>query len=213
MPPRVPGERPNTNIKFLLFDTMSFPPAPSPLKAEAWAEMMEGYPGNLGRDLLGMIRYGAKLGYTSGDLSYRWRRLERNRPMTEEEEAHVDAEVRSRAEKGALRVLGDDEHVVCSPLGAVLKPAVDAVKKHRTIHNLSWSKDGDEETSVNAGIRSDDVKMEYWELGEMFRELGQQTREDPDNRRGRTLWKVDLKDAYRHVVVVEERDSRLLGFF
>ena len=52
----------------------------------------------------------------------------------------------------------------------------------------------------------------FYDLENLLRALGAATRRDPLNQEGRTLWKLDLKDAYRHVVV-EQGDARLLGYF
>jgi hypothetical protein len=54
--------------------------------------------------------------------------------------------------------------------------------------------------------------LRYYDLDKLMRELGKEARRDPGNLECRTLWKVDLKDAYRHVVV-ERTDARLLGYF
>lgn len=212
IPRRKPGPRPNTNVEFLLYDVMSFPAAKSPLNERVWEELLRSDPGDLGKDIQGMIRYGAKIGYEGEKLRFRSRRLEENLPMDAGAERHVEQEIRNRVAKGAVRPLKNHEHVVCSPLGAVPKPEVNGVKMYRTIHHLSWPRRGRWEVSVNEGINSAWVTLRYFSLDELLRELGKQSREDPGNRRGRVLWKVDLKDAYRHVVV-EENDSRLLGFF
>lgn len=207
VPWRKPGSRLNTNVKFLLYDVMSFPAALSPLNEASWGELMKDYPGTLGRDILGMIRHGAKIGYEGDELRRGSRRLEQNLPMEAEAERHVEEEIKKRVAQGAVRLLDDSQHVVCSPLGAVPKPAVDGKKMWRTIHHLSWPRKGGREMSVNAGIDSELVTLRYYNLDEMLRELGRQGREDPHNRRGRVLWKVDLKDAYFGMVSVRVRGA------
>lgn len=82
----------------------------------------------------------------------------------------------------------------------------------RKIHHLSWPRTFQKETSVNEGIDSKAVTLRYYDLDIFRRELGEACRRDPGNLEGRYLRKVDLKDAYRHVVV-ERQDARLLGYF
>jgi hypothetical protein len=102
--------------------------------------------------------------------------------------------------------------VVTSPVGAVPKPTVNGEEKSRMIHHLSWPKRSRTDSSVNVGIDSGAVTLHYSDIEVQLRALGAAARRDPENLEGRYLWKVDLKDAYRHVVV-EQRDARLLGYF
>jgi hypothetical protein len=75
MPVSLPPPQPNTRIKIKLYDVESFPAAVSPLNADIWYELLESYPGSLRDDIVGMIRYGAKLGYElTDDLRRRSRR-------------------------------------------------------------------------------------------------------------------------------------------
>lgn len=213
-PPRIPpGPQPNTTVKICLYDVESFPAASSPLNANAWYQLLEGYPGNPREDLQGMIRHGARIGYElRDDLRRTSRRLERNLPMTEGGSLHVEREIAERLQKGSVLRAAEDEHVVTSPLGAVPKPAVDGVEKSRTIHHLSWSKVSKTDSSVNARIDSNAITLHYSDIEVLLRALGEAARRDPQNLEGRYLWKVDLTDAYRHVVV-EQRDARLLAYF
>jgi hypothetical protein len=214
IPPRdLPGPQPNTNVKILLYDVESSPAAPSPLNANAWYQLLDGYPGDLREDIQGMITYGAKIGYElRDDLRRRSRRLEQNLPMTKRGSRHVEREIAERLRTGAVLRAADEEHVVTSPLGAVPKPTVNGVEKDRSIHHLSWPKRSKKDSSVNAGIDSNAVTLRYSNIEVMFRALGAASRRDPENLEGRYLWKIDLKEAYRHVVV-ERRDARLLGYF
>jgi hypothetical protein len=214
VPPGLPpSEQPNTRIMFKLYDVESSPAAISPLNVDAWYSLLDCYPGTLRDDIVGMIRYGAKLGYElSDDLRRRSRRLETNLPMDEGGAAHVQKELAARIATGQVLRAGADEHLVTSPLGAVPKPMVGGELKWRTIHHLSAPRRSKTDTSVNQGISSEAVTLRYSGLDRIMREIGEAAREDPRNLNGRTLWKVDLKDAYRHVVV-EKHDARLLGYF
>lgn len=213
MPVSLPPPQPNTRIKIKLYDVESFPAAVSPLNADMWYELLESYPGSLRDDIVGMIRYGAKLGYElTDDLRRRSRRSERNLPMEEGGAAHVEKELAARIAKGQVLRASPNEHLVTSPLGAVPKPMLEGEVKWRSIHHLSAPRNSRTDSSVNEGISSEAVTIGYSGLERMFRELGAAARADPRNLDRRTLWKVDLKDAYRHVVV-EQRDARLLGYF
>jgi hypothetical protein len=205
--------QPNTEVRFSLYDVESFPAIVSPLKPEVWGQLLVDYPGQLSNDIQGMIRHGAKLAYSpKGHLRTESRRGTLNLPMEEAGAAHVHAEICRRLAQGQLLLAEPNEHVVTSPIGAVPKPTIDGVRKWRTIHHLSFPRRSTRKDSVNAGIDSGDVTLTYYDLESLLGELGKETRGDPDNRNGRVLWKVDLKDAYRHVVV-EREDARLLGLF
>jgi hypothetical protein len=213
LPTSPPPEQPNTQIKIKLYDVESSPAAVSPLNVNAWYQLLEGYPGTLRNDITGMIRYGAKLGYElSDDLRRRSRRSETNLPMEDGGIAHVEKELATRIASGQVLRAAPYEHLVTSPLGAVPKPMVGGELKWRSIHHLSAPRNSRTDSSVNQGISSEAVTLRYSGLDRMMREIGRAARVDPHNVKGRTLWKVDLKDAYRHVVV-EKRDARLLGYF
>lgn len=209
-----PSAQPNTRAGFDVYNAKSFPATVSPLVLDAWRDLLCDYPGELGDMICGMIQHGAKLGYSpQGGLRFRSRRLQRNLPMDEGGEKHVEEELMRRLEQGVvLRADDDSGHLVTSPLGAVPKPMVDGIQKWRTIHHLSWPRSRKEARSVNAGIDSEAVTLRYYDLDGLMKELGAASRRDPENKEGRTLWKVDLKDAYRHVVV-EREDARLLGYY
>lgn len=132
--------------------------------------------------------------------------------MDAEGEAHIEEELHRRLDKGLVLRARDDEHLVTSPLGAVPKPPVDGVRKSRTIRNLSSPKNPRKGASVNAGIDSEAVALRYSDLEKFLRTVRDASRRDSCNLERRTLWKVDLKDAYRHVVV-EREDACLLGFY
>jgi hypothetical protein len=212
-PATLPGPQGNTRIRMELHNAKSFPAVKSPLDEEMWWRMMEGYPGKLRDDIRGMSRHGVKLGYElSGGLRTTWRRVEGNLPMDDDGFAHVAKEIALRLEKGLILKATENDHLVTSPLGAVPKPPVDGVKKWRTIHHLSWPRLPSRGESVNSGICSEAVTLRYYDLGDWMQELGKGSRRDPLNDDGRVLWKVDLREAYRHVVV-DRDDARLLGYF
>lgn len=212
-PPILPLARPNTGVFFTLYDDKSSPAVASPLKPDVWKELLTGYSGELPQHIEGMIRHGAKIGYDpQGPLRFTSRRGTTNLPMDTEAIQHVNEEILRRVEKREVLVSQPGEHIVASPIGAVPKPSVDDVKKWRTIHHLSYPKRRSTLESVNDGINSDNVTLNYYNLDGMLLELSSATRRDPNNTEGGKLWKVDLKDAYRHVVI-DQSDARLLGYF
>lgn len=130
-PPSSPTEaQPNTDVQIALYDVESFPAAPSPLNADSWFLLMDGYPGGLRDEIHGMIKHGAKLGYERSDtLRRRSRRLERNLPMTEGGYAHVEKEIGERLSSGCVVTAEGNDHLITSPLGAVPKLTLDGVEK------------------------------------------------------------------------------------
>lgn len=200
-----PPARPNTTAGFQLFDPTDSPAAPSPLKARAWAHLLQAYPDQeYVRNVVGMIRHGAKIGYC-GPLRTTGREAEAvpNLPMTDEEERHVLNATMAKLRAGQTKAVSpSSQHsgsaFVASPVGTVPK----GEGKFRTIHHLSWPRRSG--PSVNDGIDPEAVPLAYEELGPVFEQVGGA----PDEGE---LFKVDMKDAFYHIVVAS-RDAPLLGF-
>jgi len=56
--------RPNTSIPFPVFDgSSSLSSSPSPLKIAAWRELLRSYAGDLSAALIGILKFGALIGY------------------------------------------------------------------------------------------------------------------------------------------------------
>lgn len=206
--------RPNTELRFPFFDPTSRPTIKSPLSAAVWRSFLHDYPdeGTLSTALVGAIEHGALLAYEGTAQSPRLGK--QNLKMTVEECAAVNEEVLRRSREGGL-VTVDLSNIpkgfIASPLGAVKKPSVNGVKKFRTIHHLShprnFTRPG--QASVNAGINIDKVTLVYESIEGIF----DQIRDAHDHGiSDLALWKVDLKDAYRHVVLAWSV-APLLGFY
>nr|QBH67617.1 hypothetical protein UEMT_2083 [Ustilago esculenta] len=115
---------------------------------------------------------------------------------------HLRREISSRVSEGRLRpvVSPDAAQLVCSPVGVVPKPHSN---KLRTIYHLSHPRlPGTRLPSVNSHIDTALVAIKYDTLDAIMDYI----REHP----GALLWKADLEDAFRHVVVAKS-DARLMG--
>lgn len=198
-PQSPPPARPNTTCHFAVFDSTDVPATSSPLVAEMWEALLCDYPDRSFVDnIVGMIRHGAKLGYEGV-----WREENRpavgvqNLPMSEEELHHIRQSVAERLAQRRSMAVNDGE-VVVSPVGTVPKPN----GKYRTINHLSWPRRRRGHPFVNDGIDPETVSFAYANLDNLFAAI---------RRASGEIWKVDLVDAYFHVVVASQ-DARLLGF-
>lgn len=212
--PYTPPCRPNTVVKFEFFDPLDVPAAPSPLRPDVWGQFLRAYPdgGVFSGLLLGAIRHGAKLAYEG---AMRMPRVEvRNLPMSPEERASVDAEIKARFANGglvALRAPDVPSNFVASPLGAVEKAGAGPKKKFRTIHNLSHPRNGSDpaRASLNSGIDKETVTIQYESIDGLFRQI--RAAHEAGLSASLGLWKIDLKDAYRHIVLAKSI-APMLGF-
>ncbi|BEJ16100.1 hypothetical protein CspHIS471_0507050 [Cutaneotrichosporon sp. HIS471] len=198
-----PPARPNTTRPFPVFDPADRSATPSRLDPDAWYALLADYPIPSFREaIVGMIRHGAKLGY-EGPLRDTVRRAPRNHPMEEGAVAAVRASVASAVQRGLTRVHQDGAPFVQSPVGAV--PKRGGSSAWRMINDLSWPR-VPPGTSVNDGIDMAEAPLTYSSIDELFEVMRVR-----HNHTDTALWKVDLKDAYRHIVVAEG-DTHLLGF-
>lgn len=214
--------RPNTVPPFPVFDPQSRPAVESRLRPDAWEHALEGYPDPVFvRNILGMIEHGAKLGY-EGPLRGTDRPCKANHVMDDDALEAVRSSVKASCSAGYTRMRLPGEAVVYSPVGAVpKKPA-----GWRMINDLSWPRPSDRQptTSVNQDIQMPKKWLNYQSVDALFEDLAAEhaardgsiaSKMDRLNGVERDddvwLWKVDLKDAYRHIAV-DENDARLLGF-
>lgn len=203
-PPDAPvPARPNTTPPFPVFDPAGSPATTSRLRPEAWAHALQGYPDPaFVHNILGMIKHGAKLGY-DGPLRGSDRPVPRNHNMSGEALTAVRTSVREACAKGFTRLKRPGEVSAQSPVGAVPKKP----SGWRMINDLSWPRTQDRvpSSSVNEGVQLPERWLSYQSIDGLLDDL------TVDFDADTWLWKMDLKDAYRHVVV-DAADAALLGF-
>ncbi len=196
-----PPARPNTSCPFPVFDASDSPALASPLVADAWSALLRDYPDRQFVDnLVGIIRHGALLGYT-GPLRAAGRPPVANHSMDPHVLSAVRSQVRTAVSDGFTRAVQDTDSITFSPIGAVPKRG----GGHRLINDLSWSSIPDG-PSVNSGIGFPPGTMSYETIEPFFSEVALLS-----DVTDLVIWKVDLKDAFRHIPVAS-RDSYLLGF-
>ncbi|SPO28963.1 uncharacterized protein UTRI_10233 [Ustilago trichophora] len=201
-----PPPRPNTTIMLPLFDAGTCPARRGTMQqaAAAWHTILARYPDQLvAAQLLGGIKHGVNIGY-NGPLATlpRYSGVE-NLPMDLNGRQHVAKEIQARILEDRLKQVEPSQcQLVCSPIGTVPKPRS---SKLRTIHHLSHPRQphSGQLPSVNDGIRQEYTYIKYTGLTCLI----DYVRDNP----GCMLWKSDLVDAFRHVVV-SDKDARLLGF-
>nr|QBH67499.1 hypothetical protein UE_1433 [Ustilago esculenta] len=177
---RPPAPRPNTSCVRPIFDQTDTPATVGTLNAQHWSPFLNLYPDQA---FAAQIRGVLLHGVKLG------------------------YEGPSRVSEGRLRpvVSPDAAQLVCSPVGVVPKPHSDKLHsdKLHTIYHLSHPcLPGTHLPSVNSHIDTALVAIKYNTLDAIMDYI----REHP----GALLWKADLEDAFRHMVVAES-DTCLMG--
>ena len=184
--------RPNTTPQFVPFiQANPLVNSPSPLRIQAWAALLEDYPGHLPSILVGILTFGCEIG---SNLSLRARNC-KNLISCLKDPGIISQKIAEDLALGRIRVALSP--IVTSPLGLV--PKSDG--GWRRIHNLS-SPIGD---SVNCHIPPEFGALEYTTVSailEHVRKAG----------RGCILIKRDLKDAFRNIPL-SIQSRRLMGFY
>ncbi|SPO25992.1 uncharacterized protein UTRI_03357 [Ustilago trichophora] len=197
-----PPPRPNTSCAQPIFHSADVPATIGSLLPHLWHPFLELYPDPaLATQLRGALQHGIKLGY-DGPLRHSTRLDVTNLPMDNEDLHHLRREIDVRLQEGRLRPVADPAiaQLVCSPVGVVPKPHSE---KRRTIYHLSHPRQpGKRLPSVNDGIHSSFVSIHYENLDTIMEFI----REHPSA----SLWKADLEDAFRHIILAES-DARLMG--
>ncbi|SPO29085.1 uncharacterized protein UTRI_06034 [Ustilago trichophora] len=197
-----PPPRPNTWCEEPIFDVSDTPATVGTLNIRYWSPFLDLYPDQVfAAQLRGALQHGVKLGY-SGQLCSAPRLEINNLPMDDDDVQHLRREIQARVQEGRLRPVDNpaDINLVCSPVGVVPKPHSN---KRRTIYHLSHPrKPGSRLPSVNDGINKAFVAIRYETLDAVMEYI----REHPSA----SLWKADLEDAFRHVIVASS-DARLMG--
>lgn len=198
--------RPNASMPEALFNPDHAPARHGSMQEAlpAWSQMLAAYPDqHVAKQLLGAIQHGISVGY-SGPLQQQSRFDNvKNLPMDQAGRQHVEAEIQQRLAEGRLQEVDPQKHqLVCSPIGTAPKPRS---TKLRTIHHLShprWPQPG-QLHAVNDGIKPAFTHIKYTSLSPLMEYIRANV--------GCLLWKSDLVDVFRHVVVSND-DVRLLGF-
>lgn len=197
-----PPARPNTLCKQPISNPTDAPATNSSLQLPCWAPFLNLYPDQHFADQLrGALQHGIRLGYF-GPLCNEARLTVANLPMDKEDKAHLRTEIDAQVLEGRLCLVPDpaSARLVCSPVRVVPKPHSN---KQHTIYHLSHPrKPGSRLPSVNDGIHPDFVSIHYENLDMVIDYIR--------NHPGALLWKADLEDAFRHVIV-SESDARLMG--
>ncbi|KAJ6552939.1 hypothetical protein B0H19DRAFT_913833, partial [Mycena capillaripes] len=197
--PPVPPIRPNTSITFPVAGSPTSTVA-GPLNPAALSYLLREYPDqSFVQHLVNICNHGASIGYTGPRVG---RVFSRNLPATPSEHAATAADILTNLKLGELRRVDDlpdhlKSRVFYSPIGSVPKSGGGC----RTIHHLSYP-EGD---SINDGISSSAVTLAYTTLDSLFRRLRVL---GP----GALIWKMDLKRAFRHILICPD-DTVLYGFF
>jgi len=185
-----------------IFDATDVPAMAGTLQLWYWSQFLDHYPDQaFASQLQGTLQHGVKLGYNGPLHNHTWLEVN-NLPVDLDNIQHLCHKIKTRLQEGCLCLITapGDVQLVCSPVGVVPKPHLD---KRQTIYHLShpW-KPGSCLPSVNDGIHSSFVTIHYESLDTIMDFIC----EHPSA----SLWKADLKDAFRHVIVAKS-DVRLMG--
>jgi hypothetical protein len=171
---------------FIVFD-VSAPPlinSPSPLQLGAWAQLLEGYPGDLGKLVVGILRYRAHLEH-SGIPTLR---IAPNHLTVALDPAGVTRQVDSDLSLGRIAVADPVFPFISSPLGLV--PKLNGT--FRRIHDLSYPKRSTH--STNAGIAPGSSAITYVQFDDITNMILRAGK-------GCYLFKKDVKDAFRIIPI------------
>ncbi|SOV09373.1 uncharacterized protein UDID_18567 [Ustilago sp. UG-2017a] len=197
-----PPPWPNTLCKLPIFDKANLLASVGSLQLRLWSRFLALYPDQAFADqLCGVLFHGAKLDY-EGPLCSAARLDISNLPLDDHNVFHLHQEITAHLQEGRLRVVLHPAAtgLVCSLLGVIPKPNSD---RWRTIYHLSHPrKPRSQLPSVNSGIQPSFIVIHYDNLDAVMDFVC----EHP----GALLWKADLEDAFRHVIVAES-DACLMG--
>ncbi len=170
----------------------------SPMRETVWAQELAGHPDKaLVDELLRGIKSGFRVGYDKSLAPLKAHH--RNMQLATEHREVVTKYLTAEIEAGRVVLVGTAEAlgIHCSPFGVIPKKSKPG--KFRLILNLS----APEGASVNDGISKELATLSYVSLDQVA---------DSAARLGRGLLlaKMDIKQAYRQVLV-HPQDRRLLG--
>lgn len=190
-----PLPRPNTLCEQPIFDVSDVPVTVGTLQLCHWSQFLDLYPDHaFTTQLQGALQHGVKLGYDS-PLHTSTRLDVTNLPMDTDDIQHLHHEIEVHLAEGYLCCVNNPASVqlVCSPVGMVPKPHSD---KRCTIYNLSHPhQPGSCLLSINNSISTSFITIHYKSLDAVMDFI--------HNNLSTSLWKADLEDAFRHIMVVE----------
>jgi hypothetical protein len=203
--PPTPASEFNTTIRYELFTPHRLPMQPSPLKVEGWRALLLDHPDrNFVNTLLGIITYGARVGY-EGPRHGRNPVVYDNLSTAALEPTLLRTDLEKQLEANRLKTYESLHSLpngyIASPLGLTDKS--DGSK--RRIHHLSFPSKYPAE-SVNGNIPEEYGTLRYSTMDDVVAILSR-----PPYGVGSILVKRDLEDAFRHIPV-SPWDWPLLGF-
>ena len=164
--------------------------SPSPLNTQAWRYHLSSYPGDLCRNVTGILEFGCQIG---ADPTIRLL-SQKNLGSTATNTALISEKIATDFDMG--RIVVATSPVMSSPLGLVPK----ANGGWRRIHNLS-SPSG---RSVNDSIPSMFATLQYSTVDQVLQHIMLAGR-------GCIIVKRDIKDAFRNIPLSIQA-QRLMGF-
>jgi hypothetical protein len=198
-----PASEFNTTIRYPLFTPHQLPMPPSPLKIEGWRALLSEHPDrNFVNTLLGIITYGARVGYEG---PRRNPVIYDNLSTAAREPTLLRADLEKQLKANRLKTYESLHSLpngyMASPLGLTDKS--DGSK--RRIHHLSFPSKYPAE-SVNGNIPEEYGTLRYSTMDDVVAILSR-----PPYGVGSILVKRDLEYAFRHIPV-SPLDWPLLGF-
>ena len=170
--------------------------AKSPLKLSVWRKYLRDHPSEqFAQKLLQFIEFGVPIGYKGPDYSRICPNWPSSRALANQVQESLLYDV-NRGRKAGPFPVPPLRNFVGSPMGAFLKKRS---SKIRVIHDLSWPPG----SSINSHIDDQLCSLHYSSVDDAVKHVLQ-------NGRGTLMSKLDIKDAYKHVVVATS-DWHLLG--
>lgn len=193
-PPPLPRDIHNVVPLFAAYDGSATPlqNSPSTLRPAAWREALALYPGTLGNTLVGILTFGALLGY-EGPLTLL---LSKNLSSADLDPETIDKQLQKDITRGRVAVYAPNFPYISSPLGLVPKSDDGFRRIHHLSHPLGQS-------------TNDQIPLSYGNLRYTSRlELLQLVKLAG---RGCILIKRDLAEAFRHIPIAPS-NHWLMGF-
>ena len=188
--------RPNTLVRFLIFDETKAPitNSPSPLNILAWKALLHHYLGDLPKILAKILEYSALLGYNGPEHRYL---VSKNHSTAYISPNAIDSKLQSDlACNRVLKFEHPGERLTSSPLGLVPKKD----RGFRRIHDLSYPR----KSFINSFIDESYPAIHYPSIEDILHKIVKAGRHC-------IILKRDIKDAFRNIPIAPHQ-RWLLGF-